>query len=271
MRSSIGFNVSAAHPQALQVARCNQFMKKILTGITFILLLTQCSRENIAYNSTLVFNGELISQTISLWKDGIKSKDSFTSGRISQFNKDMSIFYQENRGGSTKELNPFYYSSVIPYYHGNENRIKPLILDSYLENSNTTIKDSITYNKEIIFEKDKSILMSSNIRITLYKINYHENDTWFVGKINHDEIYQNSVDYSMPVFTYKYSIKNNRISSYLTCNINYEIEGNQNTFYIKLNDIDVINDKVEYEDFTKEYLSDLSENLKNLNINVFYK
>jgi hypothetical protein len=246
-------------------------MKKILTGITFILLLTQCSKKNIEYKSTLVFNGELISQSISLWKEGIKSQDSFTSGRISQFNKDMSIFYQENRGSSIKELNPFYYSSVIPYYHGNGSRMKPLILDSYLDNSNTVIKDSLSFNKEISFEKDKSILMSSNIRITLYKINYNENDTWFVGKINHDEIYQNSVGFSMPVFSYKYSIKNNRILSYLMCNINYEIEGNPNTFYIKLNEIDVINDKIKYEDFTMEYLSGLSENLKNLNINVSYK
>jgi hypothetical protein len=246
-------------------------MKKILTGITFILLLTQCSKEKIEYKSTLVFNGELISQSISLWKDGIKSQDSFTSGRISQFNKDMSIFYQENHGSSTKELNPFYYSSVIPYYHGNGNRMKPLILDSYLDNSNTTIKDSLSFDKEISFEKDKSILMSSNIRITLYKINYNENDTWFVGKINHDEIYQNSVGFSMPVFTYKYSIKNNRILSYLSCNINYEIDGSTHTFLIRMNDIDVVNDRIEYEDFTNKFLDITTTHLNNLNIDVTYK
>jgi hypothetical protein len=244
-------------------------MKKILTGIILILFLTQCSEKKLEFESTLVLNDLLISHTSSLWKDAITMKDSFTEGRVNQFNKDMSLFYEDGR--SNKEFNPFYYHALtLPYYHGN-GKMNSSVLKGILQQNKIQISDSLSFNKKLSFESDNSILLNSKIKITLYQIKYNNYYTWLIGKINHNEEYNDDEGFSMPIFSYKYELKNNRILSYLTCNINYEIEGHFSNFKIILNKIDVINDKIEYEDFTKEYLSNLSENLKNWNINVSYK
>lgn len=246
-------------------------MKKILTAIASILLLTQCAEKHLEYESTLKFNEQLVLNSLSLWKDALKSKDSFTTGRITQFNKDMSTFYQENVTSTTKQLNPFYYNSIsIPYYYGNGNNSSD-ILKSLLKNKQIEITDSLSFDKELSFKSKDSKLMSTNITVTLYKTEYNNFNTWFVGKVNHNEFYSNSEEFSTPIFSYNYAIKDKRILSFLMCNINYNIDGNQNTFLIRLNEIDVINDKVEYEDFTKKYLDITTKNLNQNNISVSYK
>lgn len=113
--------------------------------------------------------------------------------------------------------------------------------------------------------------MTSNIIITTYKIKYNNYNTWFIGKINHNEFYKSSEGFSKPIFSYKYTISEERIPPYLRCNINYEINGHKNTFLIKLKEIDVINDKVKYDDFTKNNFDAVTENLERMNINVSYE
>jgi hypothetical protein len=245
-------------------------MKKILIAFTVILIFTQCSKKNIVHESTLELNEQLVLNSISLWKDVIRSNDSFTAGRVNQFNKDMSTFYQENVSSTTKELNPFYHNSITPYYYGNGKQ-STSILKNLLEKKQVKITDSLSFNKALTFENENSKLMTSNITITLYKAEHDNHSTWFLGKINHNEFHKNTEGFSMPIFTYKYTIKNNRILSFLMCNINYEIKGDRNTFLMKLNEIDVINNKIEYEDFTKKHLDIQAKNLNRNNINVTYK
>ncbi|WP_055442947.1 hypothetical protein [Lacinutrix himadriensis] len=245
-------------------------MKKILAGITCLLLLTQCSPKNTEYKSTLELNQLLISHSISLWKDGLKSKDSFTSGRIHQFNKDMSFFYQEDYSGNTKQWNPFYYNTLSPYHYGN-GKSNTNVLKYILEKNQIAILDSLTFNKKLSFESNNSKLMSSNITITMYKTEYNNSDTWFVGKIDHEEFYKDPKEFSIPIFSYKYTIKNNRILSYITSNIHFKMDEKENNFIIKLNEIDVINDKVKYEDFTKKFLHLYTDNLKKEDLNISYE